>query len=148
MRDALAAVVRLDLGEVLRSRWILLCLGVYAALAGVFGLVGLRESAVLGFTGLGRVLFSLCHALVLILPLLALTGSGSAIARSREEGSLELWLSQPIGRTAYLAGVTLVRYAALALPLLLQLYTQPNVRLTHTVCLISQGILSIHPYNR
>jgi ABC-type transport system involved in multi-copper enzyme maturation permease subunit len=55
---------------------------------------------------------------VLLLPLLALTAAGPAIARAREDGSLELWLSQPIGRFAYLAGVTLVRYGALVVPLL------------------------------
>lgn len=116
-RDELGAAVRLDLGEVLRSRWMLFCLAVYAVLGGGFVLVGLRESMVLGFTGLGRVLFSLSHALVLVLPLLALTGAGPAIVRSREEGSLELWLSQPIGRSAWLAGVTAVRFFALAVPL-------------------------------
>jgi ABC-2 type transport system permease protein len=113
----LAAVARLDLGEVLRSRWLLLCLGLYALLGGVFILVGLRESEVLGFTGLGRVLFSLCHALVLFLPLLGLLASVQAVNRARDDGSLELFLSHPIGRGDYLAGVALVRFAALALPL-------------------------------
>lgn len=113
----LAAVARLDLGEVLRSRWLVLCLGLYALLGGVFVLVGLRESNVLGFTGVGRVLFSLCHALVLFLPLLALLASVQAVNRARDDGSLELFLSHPISRGAYLAGVALVRFAALALPL-------------------------------
>jgi ABC-2 type transport system permease protein len=114
---ALAAVARLDLGEVLRSRWLVLCLLLYALLGGVFVLVGLRESNVLGFTGVGRVLFSLCHALVLFLPLLALLASVQAVNRARDDGSLELFLSHPIGRGAYLAGVALVRFTALALPL-------------------------------
>jgi len=113
----LAAVARLDLGEVLRSRWLVLCLVLYALLGGVFVLVGLRESNVLGFTGVGRVLFSLCHALVLFLPLLALLASVQAVNRARDDGSLELFLSHPIGRGAYLAGLALVRFAALALPL-------------------------------
>ncbi|HSJ97550.1 MAG TPA: ABC transporter permease subunit [Myxococcota bacterium] len=113
----LAAVARLDAGEVLRSRWLWLCLLVYGALAGVFVLVGLRESSVLGFTGVGRVLFSLCHALVLLLPLLALLATVQAVNRARDDGSLELFLSQPIGRGAFLAGVTAVRLAALVLPL-------------------------------
>jgi ABC-2 type transport system permease protein len=111
------AAIRLDLGEVLRSRWMFFCLAVYLALGAIFVLVGFRESMVLGFTGLGRVLFSLCHVLVLVLPLLALTGAGPAVVRSREEGSLEFWLSQPIGRGAWLVGVTAVRYLALAVPL-------------------------------
>jgi ABC-2 type transport system permease protein len=114
---ALAAVARLDLGEVRRSRWLVLCLLLYALLGGVFVLVGLRESNVLGFTGVGRVLFSLCHALVLFLPLLALLASVQAVNRARDDGSLELFLSHPIGRGAYLAGVALVRFTALALPL-------------------------------
>ncbi len=113
----LAAVARLDLGEVLRSRWLVMCLVLYALLGGVFVLVGLRESNVLGFTGVGRVLFSLCHALVLFLPLLALLASVQAVNRARDDGSLELFLSHPIGRGSYLAGVALVRFAALALPL-------------------------------
>lgn len=116
-RAELAAVARLDLGEVLRSRWLLLCLALYALLGGVFVLVGLRESSVLGFTGVGRVLFSLCHALVLVLPLLALLATVQSVNRARDDGSLELFLSHPIGRSAYLAGVTLVRLAALLLPL-------------------------------
>jgi ABC-type transport system involved in multi-copper enzyme maturation permease subunit len=115
----LAAVARLDLGEVLRSRWLLMCVLLYAVLGGVFVLVGLRESSVLGFTGLGRVLFSLCHALVLLLPLLALLGTVQTVNRARDDGSLEVYLSHPIGRGAFLAGVTGVRLAALALPLAL-----------------------------
>jgi ABC-2 type transport system permease protein len=113
----LAAVARLDLGEVLRSRWLAVCLGVYALLGGVFVLVGLRESSVLGFTGIGRVLFSMCHALVLLLPLLALLATVQAVNRARDDGSLELFLSHPIGRSAFLAGLTAVRFAALVLPL-------------------------------
>lgn len=118
MRDELLAVARLDLAEVLRSRWLLVCLAVYGLLAAVFVLVGLRESAVLGFTGMGRVLFSMCHALVLILPLLALAVTGQVINRARDDGALELLLSQPIRRTSYLLAVTAVRYLALTLPLL------------------------------
>jgi ABC-type transport system involved in multi-copper enzyme maturation permease subunit len=113
----LSAVARLDLGEVRRSRWLVLCLALYALLGGVFVLVGLRESSVLGFTGAGRVLFSLCHALVLFLPLLALLATVQAVNRARDDGSLELFLSHPIGRGSYLAGVGIVRFAALALPL-------------------------------
>jgi len=115
---AILAVARLDLGEVLRSRWLPFCLAVYGALAAIFVLVGLRESMVLGFTGLGRVLFSLCHSLVLVLPLLALVGTVPAVVRGREEGSLELWLTQPVGRGTWLLAVTGVRYLALVLPLL------------------------------
>jgi ABC-2 type transport system permease protein len=108
---------RLDLAEVLRSRWLLFCGGAYLVLAVVFVLVGLRESSVLGFTGVGRVLLSMCHALLLLLPLLALTMFAPVIGRAREDGSLELLFSQPLRRSAWFVGVTLTRYAVLVVPL-------------------------------
>lgn len=112
------AAARLDLAEVRRGRWILFSGSVYAALAALFVLVGLRESSILGFTGMGRVLLSLCHALVLLLPLLALTATGPVVQRAREDGSLELLFSLPLRRETWFLGVSLVRYLALVLPLI------------------------------
>lgn len=115
-RQVLAAA-RLDLAEVLRSRWLLFCAGAYLLLATVFVLVGLRESTVMGFTGVGRVLLSLCHALLLLLPLLALTALGPVVGRARDDGSLELLFSQPLSRAAWFVGVSMTRYAVLLVPL-------------------------------
>ena len=60
------------------------------------------------------------------MPLLALLASVQAVNRARDDGSLELFLSHPIGRGAYLGGVALVRFAALALPLALWLGDAPT----------------------
>lgn len=117
MRE-LVAVARLDFAEVVRSRWMVFCLGVYALLAGIFVLVGLRESTLMGFSGMGRVLLSFSHALVLLLPLLALTATGQVVNRAREDGTLELLFSHPVRRGAFFVAVSLVRYAVLVVPLL------------------------------
>lgn len=116
-RQILAAA-RLDLAEVRRSRWLWFCGAAYLVLAVVFVLVGLRESTVMGFTGMGRVLLSLCNALLLILPLLALIATAPVIGRARDDGSLELLFSQPLSRSAWFIGVSLTRYAVLVLPLI------------------------------
>ena len=113
------AIARLELAEVLRSRWLWFCGAAYAGLGAIFVLVGLRESSVLGFTGMGRVLMSLSHALVLLLPLLGLAASGQAINRARDDGSLELWFGHPVTRGAWFGAVSLVRLLALVVPLLL-----------------------------
>lgn len=113
------AIFRLDLAETVRSRWALFCVGLYTALALVFVFVGLRESNLLGFTGMGRVLVGLTHALLLVLPLLALTASSQVVNRARDEGALELLFSHPIRRGAYFIGVTLSRYVVLTVPLVL-----------------------------
>ncbi len=112
------AVTRLDLAEVLRSRWMFFTTLVYGAIAATFVLVGLHESSVLGFTGLGRVLLSMVHTLLILLPLLALTATGQVINRARDDGSLEFLFSQPIRREVYFCAVSLSRYLVLLLPLI------------------------------
>ena len=116
-RARFLALARLDLAEVRRSRWLIFCVVLYALLAGLFVLVGLRESRVLGFTGTGRVLLSLSHTLVLLLPLLALTAIGQVVNRARDDGTCELLFSHPFSRREYFLAVTMVRFGVLLVPL-------------------------------
>ena len=120
-RKRVMAIARMELGEVRRSRWLVACGALYGLMAVLFVLIGLRESGVVAFTGIGRVLASIAHALVLLLPLVALAGSALVVNRARESGGLELLFSQPITRQDYLLGVTLVRVVTLLAPLLLLL---------------------------
>jgi ABC-type transport system involved in multi-copper enzyme maturation permease subunit len=111
------AVARLDLAEALRSRWVLFSGLAYALLGGAFVFVGMRESSVLGFSGMGRALLSMIHALLLLLPLFALTATGQVINRAREDGTLELLFSHPVRRSVYFLAISITRYLVLALPL-------------------------------
>lgn len=118
----IVAGARLDFGDVLRSRWLPLSSGVYAVLAAGLVLVGLRESSVLGFSGMGRVMLSFAHVLLVVLPLLALSATVQVVARAREDGTLELLFGQPLSRSSYLVSVTLVRYGVLLVPLAILLF--------------------------
>ena len=113
----IAALGRLDAREVLRSRWPAVTVALYAVVALLFTFGALRESSVLGFTGTGRVLLSFTHALVLLVPLLALAATSQTLNRAREDGSLELLLGHPISPDGYYTAVTLVRLALLVAPL-------------------------------
>lgn len=115
------AIMRLDLADVARSRWLALSLLLYAVLAALFVLVGMRESSVLGFTGVSRTLFSLAHALLLILPLLGLAFTAQVVNRARADGTLEVLLTQPVQPGTYLTAVTLSRALALTFPLIVML---------------------------
>lgn len=115
MRPVLA-LARLEFGDVLRSRWLLLCGALYALFALVFVFVAMRESTVLGFTGMNRVLISFSHALLLVLPLLALLATGQVVNQARANGAFELLFSHPFPRSSYYVATTLVRYALLLLP--------------------------------
>ncbi len=111
------AIARLDLAAIRRSRWLWFCLIAYALLAGVLVTASSRESIVLGFTGSSRVLLSFSHALVLVLPLIALTATAPVIQRAREDGSLELLLSQPLAPSSWFVATFTLRYLALVAPL-------------------------------
>lgn len=113
------AVSRLELAEVLRSRWMIFSVLTYGVLGAGFVFIGMRESMVVGFSGMGRALLSAVHALLLLLPLLALTATGQVINRAREDGTLELLFTHPVRRRSYFLAVTLTRYLVLVLPLLL-----------------------------
>lgn len=127
LRRQVAVVARLDLAEVLRSRWLVFCLLVHAALAALFVLVGLRESGVVGFTGMGRALMSWSHTLLFLLPLLALSATGQVVNTARDDGSLELLLTNPVSRTGYFVGISFVRVLALVAPLLVAMPTMAIV---------------------
>ena len=115
----LADIVRLDTAAVRRSRWLSFMVVVYAVLMGSFLFIGFRESSVLAFTGLGRVLLNFSHAVVLFLPLLALVATAEIVPRARENGTLEVLMSHPFRRSEYFFGTALSRFAVLVGPLVL-----------------------------
>ncbi len=115
------ALGRLELSEVMRSRWLLVSTGVYALLAFVLVIVGMRESSVLGFSGMNRVMLSCAHVLLLVLPLLALTATTQLVNRARDDGTIELLFSHPLSRTGYLTAVSGTRFVVLFAPLLILL---------------------------
>ncbi len=108
--------IRVQFAEVRRGRWMAVTVGVYALLVGVFVLVGLRESSIVQFTGLGRVMTNFSHALVLVLPLLAVTATAQAIPNARDNGTLEALMGHPIGRDEYYLGLVVSRVLALLGP--------------------------------
>jgi ABC-type transport system involved in multi-copper enzyme maturation permease subunit len=115
----IADIIRLDMAAVRRSRWLTFMCVVYALLMGIFLFVGFRESSILEFTGLGRVLLNFSHTVILFLPLLALFATVQIIPQARDDGSLEVLMSHPFHRSDYFVGKAVTRFAALSLPLVL-----------------------------
>lgn len=113
--------LRLELSEALRSKWILFAATLYLSLGGAFVWLGLRESSVLGFTGLSRVLLNVANAVIVIFPLVVLLGTHAAIIRGRTSGFCELLLTQPVRRSSWLLAVLASRLLILIGPLLLLL---------------------------
>lgn len=112
-----AALLRLETSEALRSRWLVFTGSVYAAVFGLFVWLGLRESRVLGFTGVTRVVLNVANAVVLAVPLVALVATSQCVVRARQSGFFELMLSQPVRRSDWFRAVVLSRLAVVVGPL-------------------------------
>ena len=96
--DRQNALFRLELADALRSRWMVFTVAVYGAVFAAFIWLGLRESTVLGFTGLSRVVLNVANAVVIAVPLVALVASSQTVVRARTSGFFELILAQPCRR--------------------------------------------------
>jgi ABC-2 type transport system permease protein len=113
------ALFRLEVANALRSRWALLLATTYALVFGLFAWLGLRESSVLGFTGLSRVVLNVSNAVVLVLPLVALIATCQTIVSARSNGYFELFLAQPCRRRQWFRAAVASRAAIVLVPLLL-----------------------------
>jgi ABC-2 type transport system permease protein len=115
---AVLAFARLELMDALRSKWLAFASLLYLGLCATFIWLGLRESSVLGFTGLSRVLLNLANAVIVVFPLVVLIGTHAAIVRARSSGFCELMLVQPVRRVTWFWGLLLSRVVILLGPLL------------------------------
>jgi len=115
------AFFRLELAHALRSRWVSFTGLVYLLVFGAFIGLGLRESSVLGFTGLSRVVLNVSNAVVIVLPLVALVATAQSVVSSRTSGFFELFLSQPCRRSDWFWAVLASRVLVIVGPLALLL---------------------------
>jgi ABC-2 type transport system permease protein len=111
------ALLRLELADAMRSRWVIFTAASYAIVFGAFVWLGLRESSVLGFTGLSRVVLNVSNAVVIVLPLVALVATHQSIVRARSTGMFELLLAQPVRRQDWLLAAVASRLLVIVGPL-------------------------------
>lgn len=119
--SAFTSFLRLELAEARRSRWLAFTVVLYATLTTAFVWLGLRESTVLGFTGLSRVLLNLANAVLLMFPLLVLVATHGAVVRARSSGFCELMLTQPVRRGSWFGALLAARLLVLAGPMVVLL---------------------------
>lgn len=111
------AFTRFELADSLRSKWLTSALVLYAAIFAIFVALGLRESSILGFTGLSRVVLNVTNGVLVAVPLLVLLATCQVVVRARATGLLEMALTQPVRRSEWFASVLLSRAAVLIGPL-------------------------------
>jgi ABC-type transport system involved in multi-copper enzyme maturation permease subunit len=107
------AIVRKELADALRNRWVVGYAGLLAVLGLVAAWAGLRGSEGLALQTYGRTTATLTNLCLFLAPLVSLVLGASAIASERDRGTLDYLLAQPITRRELLVA----KYAALLLAL-------------------------------
>jgi ABC-2 type transport system permease protein len=113
------ALARLEAMGVVRARWLTAALLVALGTVAFFFALASRESAILEFTGYGRVVTGTGMAALLALPLLALFATTQAVTAARSQGVLEWYLSHPVARRDVFVSLLVPRLAAVCGPALL-----------------------------
>ncbi len=106
-----------DLSGALRSRWLLMVAAIDALLFVLFVWLGLRESSVLGFTGISRVVLNVINVTLVAVPIVVLIATSQSIVRARTTGLCEFLLTQPTKRRDWFLGLLFARSLVLLLPL-------------------------------
>jgi ABC-2 type transport system permease protein len=113
----MTGLLRLEAAGVVRARWFAASLALAGGLVVFFVVLATRESAVLAFTGFGRVVTGVGLAALLFLPLLAVFSTSQVIPQARQQGVLEWYLSHPVSRGSCFAAMFLPRVLAVSGPI-------------------------------
>lgn len=102
--SASIVIMRREVREALRSRWLVLYAGLFTVMALGLSYVGQRNLGDLGFQNFSRTTASLLNLCLLLAPLIALSLGAGAIAGERDRGTLDYLLAQPLERWELLVG--------------------------------------------
>ncbi|MBF0447669.1 MAG: ABC transporter permease subunit [Magnetococcales bacterium] len=110
------AIAWQDIKESLRAWWFLVYSVVFGGTVALLFILGVTESQILGFMGLGRLLLTFIQLCIAILPVFVLISTVRSIVGDRESHVLEYWLSMPIALGDYYWGKFLGRFIITFLP--------------------------------
>jgi ABC-type transport system involved in multi-copper enzyme maturation permease subunit len=115
--NAILTIMRKELRDATRSRWLLAYAGAFALIALAFGVV--QEQGDVGTQGFNRTTASIINLCILLVPLLALVIGAGSIAGERDRGTLTTLLAQPLSPVELLIGkylgLTIAVWMAVAL---------------------------------
>ncbi len=115
--NTLFHVAMADFREAVHSKLLLMFCLVFGGAVVLLFVLGITESAVLGFTGLSRLLITYIQLCVAILPILILISTVRSFVGDKESNILEYFLSMPISLGSYFWGKIVSRFLLIFLPI-------------------------------
>jgi ABC-2 type transport system permease protein len=114
-------VLKLELMQSLRSTWFWSYAVLFGGFVAIMFALGITESQVIGFLGLGRLMITFMQVCIVVLPIYILITTVRSIVGDRETHVMEYFLSLPISFSSYLLGKFISRYIEIFTPVFLAL---------------------------
>ncbi|MFG0284509.1 MAG: ABC transporter permease [Phycisphaerales bacterium JB039] len=111
---SLAPLMRKELRDAMRNRWLLLYAIAFAALAVALSYMSQVGSGMAGMAGFGKTAASLVNLTLLLTPLMGLTIGALSLTGERDRGMLAYLLAQPVSRAEVLVAKFLGQALAFA----------------------------------
>lgn len=114
-------VTLLELRQSLRSRWFWSYSVLFGGFVAVMFALGITESQVIGFVGLGRLMITFMQVCIVVLPVYVLITTVRSVVGDRETHVMEYFLSLPVSFSSYLTGKFVSRFIEIFTPVFIAL---------------------------
>lgn len=112
----------LEFQETIKSRWFHVYFIFLFLMMIAFSILGISDSKMLGFTGLGRVLLLFIQISIILFPIFILVTIAKTFVSDRESGVWEYNLSLPTDLRSFYYGKAIGRYLAMILPIMIAMF--------------------------
>ena len=121
MGNGMLYVMQLELKQSLRSWWFWSYSLLFGGFVALMFALGITESQVIGFVGLGRLMITFMQVCIVVLPVYVLITTVRSVAGDRETHVMEYFLSLPVSFSNYLMGKFISRFIEIFTPVFIAL---------------------------
>ncbi|OQX77381.1 MAG: ABC transporter permease [Bacteroidetes bacterium 4484_249] len=121
MKKGTLQITFLELKQSLRSAWFWVYSLLFGGFVAIMFALGITESQIIGFVGLGRLMVTFMQVSMVILPIYILITTVRAVVGDRETNIMEYILSLPISFSGYFWGKFISRFIEIFIPVFLAL---------------------------
>jgi ABC-2 type transport system permease protein len=121
MQKDMLYVLQLELKQSLRSWWFWSYSLLFGGFVALMFTMGITESQVIGFIGLGRLMITFMQVCIVVLPVYVLITTVRSVVGDRETHVMEYFLSLPVSFSAYLTGKFISRFIEIFTPVFIAL---------------------------
>ena len=122
MNKGTLQITSLEIKQNLRSLWFWAYSLLFGGFVAIMFALGITESQIIGFVGLGRLMVTFMQVSMVILPIYVLISTVRSVVGDRESNVMEYILSLPVSFTGYFWGKFISKFITVFVPVFIALF--------------------------